>query len=405
MRRAVLRALSAVFCCVCLPIAFTGCGSNGGTCVDCVKMAPAYLLAVSEQSLQSGQLLSFPADVTTGKLGAPLAIASPLPPFSSITVAGETPQYLYLAPLNALPAFPAQVYGYSVDKATGALTQLPSSPYPVPNAIALNVETGSGPFLYVGGTSILTGGLAPTVNAFSVGSDGSLSPSIPGSPYAAAPATNSLAGAGPSLSGPWPYLYATEYEGSTGTAGGVAGYSIDNSGVLTELPGSPFLTPANGSPEAVVYDPMGYVYVTLFNPVRTGPQWSLAGFAVDQSTGALTPVPGSPFAISGSGALTLDPTGQFLFTGIDDTQTIVEYQVNRANGTISPLSGLSAHVDRPFFVWGQYLYASSDGADGKMDAIAGFSIDESTGVLTPVPGSPFAAGAPVVAMTSISFPL
>src|ERR1700690_4265514 len=73
----------------------------------------------------------------------------------------------------------------------------------------------------------------------------------------------------------------------------------------------------------------------------------LYGYSVNASTGALTPIPGSPFA-AGLGALqriTVSPSGKFL------------YVTN---------------------------YGSSD--------ISGYKVNGSTGKLTPVPGSPFAAG-------------
>lgn len=401
-----LRALSLIFCCVCLPVIFTSCGSNAVKCSGtCLPQGTSYLLAATEQSLQSGQLLSFPVDLTTGALSTPLTIAGPTPPVSSLAVAGLSTQYLYAAPINIPSTNPAQVFGYSIDPATGTLAQLPTSPFQVADAITLNgASTGFGT-IYLGATSFLSGGLAPTINAFSIGSDGSLSPSIAGSPYAAAPLTNALSGAGPALSGSSPFLYATEYEGNTGVAGGVVGYSVGAGGVLTEIPGSPFATPANGSPTSIVYNPMGYLYVVLVAAASTSPQFTLAGFSVNQTTGTLTPLPGSPFAVNGLAALVTDPTGQFLFTGVDNTQTIIEYQVNPSNGLLTQLPGISAHVYAPFFVWNQYLYASSMDASGKLGGISAFSINETTGTLTPVPGSPFTAtdGAPVTSMTGVAF--
>jgi hypothetical protein len=94
----------------------------------------------------------------------------------------------------------------------------------------------------------------------------------------------------------------------------------------------------------------GFVYVAngMFGSVLTG---TISAFSVDPNIGSLTPVPGSPFpAGANPTAVTADPTGKFL------------YEVNDKNG---------AHTNDLF----------------------AFAVNPSTGVLTPVPGSPFASGA------------
>jgi 6-phosphogluconolactonase len=77
-------------------------------------------------------------------------------------------------------------------------------------------------------------------------------------------------------------------------------------------------------------------------------------FAANATNGALTIVPGSPFAAGISAySASVDPTGQFL------------YVVNQQADEQSSIE------------------------DGNISV---YSIDASTGVLTPVAGSPFAAG-------------
>ena len=74
----------------------------------------------------------------------------------------------------------------------------------------------------------------------------------------------------------------------------VSGYSIDRkTGALTPVPGSPFATGI--LPFSVAVDPMAqFAYVTNRNSN------TVSGYSIDRKTGALTPVPGSPF-----------PTGDF----------------------------------------------------------------------------------------------
>ncbi len=100
--------------------------------------------------------------------------------------------------------------------------------------------------------------------------------------------------------------------------------------------------PAGGDPNALVIDPSGrYLYVAEADS-------SINAFDIDLISGALTPLPGSPF------------------------QTIN----NRCTTTITSMADL----------FGRFLYAS----DGfSFLAISGFSIGRTTGTLTEVPGSPF----------------
>jgi len=79
---------------------------------------------------------------------------------------------------------------------------------------------------------------------------------------------------------------------NVGDDGGLAGYSIDAaSGALTAMPGSPFAI--GGVPNSVAIDASGkFLMVSIF-PLGGGSH--LAVFSIDPGTGALTSVPGSPF--------------------------------------------------------------------------------------------------------------
>jgi 6-phosphogluconolactonase len=70
----------------------------------------------------------------------------------------------------------------------------------------------------------------------------------------------------------------------------ISAYSIDNkTGALTPVPGSPFAT--GFYPLEVAVDPTAkFTYVTNLNSN------TVSGYSIDRKTGDLTPVPGSPFA-------------------------------------------------------------------------------------------------------------
>jgi 6-phosphogluconolactonase len=78
------------------------------------------------------------------------------------------------------------------------------------------------------------------------------------------------------------------------TAHTVSAYSVDDkTGALTPVPGSPFATGLY--PNSVAVDPTArFVYVVANVFSNTGN--IVSGYSIDHKTGALTPVPGSPFA-------------------------------------------------------------------------------------------------------------
>ena len=108
-------------------------------------------------------------------------------------------------------------------------------------------------------------------------------------------------------SSPQQYAYASDSNAKT-----VAGFAKNStSGALTATPGSPFNEGVG--PRALAVDPLGrFLYV--LNPGAN----SVSVFAIDQSTGALAAVQGSPFSAGDATVpqvLAAEPTGKFLYVG------------------------------------------------------------------------------------------
>jgi len=84
------------------------------------------------------------------------------------------------------------------------------------------------------------------------------------------------------------------------------GFAIDQTtGGLSSI-GTVSLSMDSNAPRSVVFDPSGQYFFVLQNSV------GIAGFSVDPATGALTPVPGSPFALASLQSpqlLTINPMG------------------------------------------------------------------------------------------------
>jgi 6-phosphogluconolactonase (cycloisomerase 2 family) len=181
-------------------------------------------------------------------------------------------------------------------------------------------------------------------------------------------------------------------------------YFIDRStGNLTQVPGSPFALTGIGG--RVVVHPSGhFVYATS---TSSGSNTAISAFAV-QSDGSLTPVPGSPFSEgSGSfGAIAMDRIGKYLYVSAGATGgagAVAGYSIDQYSGALTPVPGSPfltpaypgcaqycslQPADLGVDPIGNYLY----GAQSAQDAIVGFKIDRATGSLTDVPGSPYAEG-------------
>ena len=111
----------------------------------------------------------------------------------------------------------------------------------------------------------------------------------------------------------------------------------------------------------------------------------------------LTPVAGSPFASGGTTPLelALDPMGKFLYTANVNSGNVSGLTVNSTTGVLTLMAGspfAAAASAKPHGVAvdssGKFVY-SGNGTGGN---VSGFNINATTGVLTPVTGTPFAAG-------------
>jgi 6-phosphogluconolactonase (cycloisomerase 2 family) len=179
----------------------------------------------------------------------------------------------------------------------------------------------------------------------------------------------------------------------------VSAYTINSAtGALSPIAGSPF--PAGSEPDSVVVDPSGrFAYVA--NEFAN----TISAYAINTATGALSAVSSSPFA---SGrfptSVTVDPSGQFAYVTNScvssrdcSTGTVWAYTINRSTGALRPVSGspfttgefpVSVTVDPT----GRFAYvANSNNAVGN-GSVSAYTINHSTGALSAVAGSPFAAG-------------
>jgi 6-phosphogluconolactonase len=123
---------------------------------------------------------------------------------------------------------------------------------------------------------------------------------------------------------------------------------------------------------------------------------TIRGFTIDHNTGALTAIVGSPFTSAGADSIASDPTGRFLFAGNDNSGLISVFQINATTGALvaapgSPFSAFNLDFVHVLAVdgTGKFVYASQG---SPFLPIYAFNIDQNTGALSQVIGSPFGLG-------------
>jgi 6-phosphogluconolactonase (cycloisomerase 2 family) len=230
-----------------------------------------------------------------------------------------------------------------------------------------------GRFLYVSSPG------GQVVGAYSINqTDGTLA-AVPGMPFA-------LGGAGRELKvdPTGKFLYVANE-----TLAALNAFAIDQTtGALSALPGSPFA--ALPSAIGVEIDPAGE---HVYSVSRTA--GAIAGFSLDASTGALTPLAGSPFtATAASCSMTIHPLASFAFVpnsvagaagSLSTFSIAADGSLTQIQG--SPVAAGTGPCSAAVHPSGGFVYVANSGSAN----VSGYSINATTGALTALTGSPFAA--------------
>ena len=316
-----------------------------------------FLLTANE----NGNVSVYKLDVATG---VPTEVGgSPFP-------AGGVTRWVVLSPDNrfayALNGSTQDVSGYSIDEVTGALTALPGSPFAPGGSKGMAIHP-SGKWIYVAAfDSLLTYAVNPTTGALTnVGTLAVESLSI-----AIHPSGN--------------FAYAT---GRPNLSPVIFVYAIDSNGALTPIQGSPF---AGGAFDGTVaIDPAGkYAYLPSGNETSPSPG-KLFAYSIDASTGALTPVAGSPYTTSvGPHSIAFDPQSAFLYLGCfggpSSNGGLHGYAINSSTGALTQVPGSPFHTEHSWAIGmngsGKVLYEIR-AADLRSFAVG------ATGSLTEIPAT------------------
>ncbi len=292
------------------------------------------------------------------------------------------------------------VFPYFIDRSNGSLTPVPGAPFAVHRSVATVAVHPSGEFVYAAGNEQASGdGIA----VFQLQSDGSLK-EIPGSPFPTQIGPQALT-VDPSGN----YLYVADYSSF------IEAFQINHStGALIESPGSPYAisipTVCNFGQGATA-DPADILDVSgmgIYTPdAFIG---YISGWSISSTTGSLTPMNGSPWidqsgCYSGEPAphsLAVDGSGKFMYVNSAAYTDGISIFSIASDGSLTYLkttgnnSGCAAPIRTD--ATGNYLYTGGCGAGvpgglgtpgNSYASIVGYSINYTTGDITPLPTSPF----------------
>jgi 6-phosphogluconolactonase len=184
----------------------------------------------------------------------------------------------------------------------------------------------------------------------------------------------------------------------------ISGFSIALNGTLSATPGDPIAT--GFQPRTLTVDPSGgFLYATIPS-TSLGASNQVFGYAIDPLTGVLSPIAGSPFSAGESPvSAAADASGRFLYVANNansaDGNSISGFSIYATTGVLTrapgtPVSAPSSPSSVVVDPSGQFVYAGLSGPEG----VRVFTIDQRTGALTEISGSPFPADGAVLAIAS-----
>jgi 6-phosphogluconolactonase len=168
-------------------------------------------------------------------------------------------------------------------------------------------------------------------------------------------------------------------------SGNLSGYAVDaSSGVLTPLAGFPIASGVN--PVFVIHDPLSHYLIVADIAADM-----LRVYAIDETTGMLREVQQSPYLVGQEPrSLAMDPAGRFLYVAHQSSNGVTAFSMNAA-GVLTPVPG------SPFSTGGN---APSIGCSVVVDPtgkflylvdtsnVYSFGIDSSTGALRLIATAP-----------------
>lgn len=304
---------------------------------------------------------------------------------SAASAQTPTQQYVYLSLPGSPPAAPSSlISGFSTTGQTGTLTTIPGSPFSDRLEGGLVAIDGRGRFLF------LLNPKSNSISMFQIDQASGVISEVPTSPFAV-PAVGSSAAPSQPLSitaeSSGQFLFVGYFNGSFAGDSAIASLAINTSG------SSPVLVPIESqdilaAPIQLLTDPKGqHLYVGL----GQGPNGAVNGgalvFSIDSSTGNLLKQGTADTLLNNGTSYAIDPRDRFFFASGDNfLQSCLISPVDGTANTCSPLLLFSPNDFQMAMVAensGQFLYVYQSQAS---PGVVVYSIDQNSGALTQVLG-------------------
>jgi 6-phosphogluconolactonase (cycloisomerase 2 family) len=324
----------------------------------------------------SNDVSAYTINATTGVLTQIAGSPFPVPPGNlvpqSIAVDPAT-KFVYVGSSDS-----ANVIAFTINPTTGALTAVAGSPFANPGGANYGITVDpSDRFVYVANDS------PNSVSAYSInGSTGALT-LLFGSPFAAGSGALSVA-----VDPSGRFLYLPDIGSND-----VFMFKIDSGTGVLKLSRT-IHGRSSSSSIALSNGTTPVTYTPKFAYVANNVDSNISGYTIDPETGVLTDVPGSPFTTGVQPtSIAVDPSGKFAYTANFNDNDVSEYTINALSGALTPVSGSPVLAQtHPFSVTvdpsGRFAYV----ANSFSSSISGYSINPSTGSLTALSGSPYTTG-------------
>jgi 6-phosphogluconolactonase len=180
------------------------------------------------------------------------------------------------------------------------------------------------------------------------------------------------------------FVYTANAAGNPSTVSALS--SDPSTGVLTPISGSPYNT-GMGS-RVLVKDPVrAHIYVAN---AQSG---DISSFSMNTTTGALTPLLAPTTVEAGVDAIAIDPLGQFMYVVSGNSANLWIFSI-ASSGALTPLSGTPIVISSSGVVSssvlidpsGKYLYLTTSSSSAVTGSVFGYSRDTTTGRLVVLPG-------------------
>ena len=371
---------------VLIVLTFAGCGGsnsagNGNACITCSPPTSSHYVFTANAAGSPSTVSAFTSDKTSGTLasisGSPFTAGSG----ARALAASTATKRLFVGNM-----FSGDISAFTVDSKNGKLSAVAGSPFSIEAGINSIAVDPAGKFLYAVSQS------SANLWAFSIDSTGALV-AVAGSPVTFT-ATPNAAAYSVIVDPTGKYVYVAGISGTPGTSS-LYSFSIDSStGALTPINFSLILY---GFANQMAFDPSGKVLLVTGTGVF-GTGGGVEVFTFNSTTGGLVLGLNSPNQVgTDPRGAAVDATGKYVYVPNTADATISAFVLDSTSGALTPVpgspfpSGGNGSINGPLGITadtsGHFIFVSNASND-----ISVFSINTATGALTPIAGSPFPAG-------------